>query len=341
MVKKYKLTNSNIKNQNAGNLNFIYPMVPNMTGLMPSNPPLINSNIVMNPYMPGYNGSYVRSDPSGGIKIGVPLVNNNGEGIKMVFPPRLDPRDPSVFYGVEPPKPTAKGPIKNVNLTFKEAMPKQSIVTFQPTLPIIPNSYGFQLPVGLQANPPILINPTESKARMEITSNESDDIITVSGEQDKIKPIFDGIRNNNKVKIAQEEVTLAKKALEDAENKAPTGKNYDTDYKHQTYDQLNVLDNVNLPSSIRKEVLRLKKAQDNLRIAKNEAKMANDDTDVSSSDLISLADLFDLPKVINDIKTKYSLTDKDFNVKSSKKNNLQMLLGIPYSNYSYGRYYRY
>ena len=308
MVKKYKLTNANIKNQKAGatasGLNFYYPVAPNMTGLMPS-----NSNLMMrNPYGLGYNG--------------------------MGMLPRSDP---SVFVGIESPKTVKGGPIENVNLTFKEAVPKQSILTFQPTLPIIPNSYGMQLPVGFVANAPILINPDESKARMEITSNESDDIVTISGEQDKIKPIFDDIQKSNRVKIAQREVLSARKTLYDVEVKTVTGKDYDTDYKARSIEDIEKLTAVDLPDSIRKYVIKIKKAENALRKAKKEAKMADDETIVPDTELIALDELFDLPAVINLIKTKYTYTDTDFAAKSSKKNNLQLLLGIPYRNgLSYG-----
>ena len=270
MVKKYKLSGSDIKNQKAGShLNFIYPVVPNMTGLIPSNQSLIKSNIMMgNPYMPGYNGSYIRSDRNGGLKLGMPLVNANGDGMRMVIPPRYDPRDPSVFVGVESPKPPTGEPIKNVNLTFKEAMPKQSIVMYQPTLPMLPNPYGMQLPVGLVPGAPIVINPTESKSRMEITSNESDDIITISGEQDKIKPVFEGIQKYNKVKMAQDEVTLAKKALTDTLKLVYPGNtdNYYNNiyidyYKPSSIGVIEAMDNITLPLSFREQVLRLKKAQ--------------------------------------------------------------------------------
>lgn len=317
MVKKYKLTDSNIKNQKAGaGFNFTYPIIPNMTGLIPSN---------------SY-GSYIRPGSHGGIKFGIPLVNNNGDGVKMIIPQGLDPRDPSVFIGVDS-KPTT-GPIKNVNLTFKEAMPKQSIVMYQPNLPIIPNSFGIQYPVGLQPGAPILINPTDSKARMEISSNESDDIMTISGEQDKIKPIFEGIQKNNKVKIAQDEVTLAKKEFVDAHRSAvpPTGKYYNSDYKRHTIDVLESMNAVMLPLSIRKQVLKLKKAQNALKEAKKEASMPNNDDDVPSANLISLDTLFDLNKVIRIIKTKFRLASTEFEAKSSKKNSLQLLLGIPYRN---------
>ena len=346
MVKKYKLSGSDIKNQKAGShLNFIYPVVPNMTGLIPSNQSLIKSNIMMgNPYMPGYNGSYIRSDRNGGLKLGMPLVNANGDGMRMVIPPRYDPRDPSVFVGVESPKPPTGEPIKNVNLTFKEAMPKQSIVMYQPTLPMLPNPYGMQLPVGLVPGAPIVINPTESKSRMEITSNESDDIITISGEQDKIKPVFEGIQKYNKVKMAQDEVTLAKKAFIDAIKLAYPGNPdsayinmYTTNYKPLSISVLEAMDNIALPLSFREQLLRLKKAQNALKIAKKEATLADNDNDVSSTDLIPLDTLFDLTKVTNMIKSKFSLTNTDFDVKSSKKNSLQILLGLPYRNgFNYG-----
>ena len=74
-----------------------------------------------------------------------------------------------------------------------------------------------------------------------------------------------------------------------------------------------------------------------LQKAKKEAKLADDDTDVPETDLISLAELFDLPKVINEIKTKYKLSDTDFQAQSSKKNNLQLLLGLGLP-YNYGLY---
>ena len=339
MVKKYKLTNSNIKEQKAGaGVSFVYPVAP---GFAQATPQIVAPNIMMGwPYMAGNNGSYIRTDRNGDLKLGMPLVNTNGNGINMVIPPRFDTRDPSVFVGVDASATKSKpsGPIKNVNLTFKEAMPKQSIVSFQPNLPIIPNSFGIQMPTIMQPTAPILINPTESKARMEISSNESDDIMTISGEQEKIKPIYDGIKNENKVKIAQNEVTQAKTALKEAESKTPpTLINYETTYKPLTLEELEKKDATALPVNVRTEVIRLKKAQMALQKAKKEAKLADNDTDVPETDLISLAELFDLPKVINEIKTKYKLLDTDFQAQPSKKNNLQLLLGLGLP-YNYGLY---
>jgi hypothetical protein len=339
MVKKYKLTSLDNQNQKGGSLDFFYPVIPSMTGLTPSTAPLISSKLMVgSPLIPGgvtaltSNGSYIRTDPTGGLKIGMPLVSGTGDGLKMIIPPRIDPRDPSVFLAVESkPKTGASTPIKDVTLSFKEPMPKQSLVMYQPTLPMLPNPYGLQLPVGLQPSAPIVINPTDSKARMEISSPESDDIITVSGEQDKIKPVYEGIQKNNKVRIAQEEVTLAEKAFTDKEATAKTGKDFDANYRGRTADDLEkVTDKTDLPDAIRAEVLRLKKARESLQKAKKDAGMTDDDTDAVAADLIPLNELFDISKVIAAIKGKFSLKDDEFKAEASKKNSLQLLLGLPY-----------
>ncbi len=339
MVKKYKLTSLDNQNQKGGSLNFIYPVVPSMTGLTPSTPALIGSKVMVGaPFIPGgvtamtSSGSYIRADPTGGLKVGMPLVSGTGDGLKMIIPPSIDPRDPSVFLAVEPKaKSGTPAPIKDVTLTFKEPMPKQSLVMYQPTLPMLPNPYGLQLPVGLQPGAPIVLNPTESKARMEISSPDSDEIITVSGEQDKIKPVFEGIQKNNKVRLAQEEVTLAGKAFTDKEAIAATGKDFDSDYGARSAEDLEkVTDKTDLPDSIRVEVLRLKKAKEALQKAKKDAGLTDDDTDVTAADLIPLDELFDVAKIVAAIKSKYSLKDDEFKAEASKKNNLQLLLGLPY-----------
>ena len=341
MVKKYKLAGSDNKSQSGGNLHFMYPMVPNMTGLMPSTTPLVSSKIVAGVPLtqPGMtaitsSGSYIRSDPAGNLKIGMPLVSGTGDGLKMIIPPKVDPRDPSVFLAVDSSaKSKTSGPIKDVTMSYKEPMPKQSLVMFQPNLPMLPNPYGLQLPVGMQPTAPILINPTESQARLEISSPDSEDIITVSGEQDKIKPIYEGIQKNNKVRLAQEEVTLAG-AEYDRENTIAK-LDFDAIFKKRTEAEINA--DTTIADPLKKAGLRLKKAKEALKVAKKTAGLVDDDTDVGGSDLIPLDKLFNLSEIINTIKTKFGAKDDEFKAESTKKNSLQLLLGLPFrSHLNYG-----
>jgi hypothetical protein len=351
MVKKYKLTSSDNNTQQKGGagLSFLYPSVPSMTGLIPSTTPVIGSSVVMGgPFVPGMSGmsgmtamtssgSYIRSDPTGGLKIGMPLVSGTGDGLKMIIPPRIDPRDPSVFLAVEPPKPKSSTPgsAKDVTLTFKEPMPKQSLVMYQPNLPILPNPYGLQLPVGLHPTTPIVLNPTDSKARLEITSPDTDDIITISGEEDKIKPVYEGIRKNNKVRLAQDEVTLAGKewdAVKDLTSATPVGPSIDFDSQVKGKSETDIKAIASITPEQIKSALRLKKAKEELQKAKKEAGMDDDDKDPKVGELIPLDELVDIVKITTRIENDFKVDKKDFTAQSSKKNNLQLLLGLPYRN---------
>lgn len=327
MVKKYKLTGSN--NQNGGGLNFMYPVIPSMTGLTPSNPQVITSNIVNGPPFITGNGSYIRADPTGGLKIGMPLVNGTGNGLQMIIPPAIDTKDPSVFLGLESkPATGTPGPVKDVTLTYKEPMPKQSLLMYQPNLPIIPNPYGLQFPVGLQPTAPIVLNPTESQARLEISSPDSDDIITISGEENKIKPVYEGIQKKNKVRLAQDEVTLAQKEWDGVKGRGYPY--FDEDIKIKTEEDIKAIPDIK-PEQI-KAGLRLKKAKEQLRKAKKEASMTDDDTDVPDKDLIPLDQLIDITEITKRIENDFGVDKKDFTTQSNKKNNLQLLLGLPFGN---------
>ena len=95
-----------------------------------------------------------------------------------------------------------------------------------------------------------------------------------------------------------------------------------------------VTDKTDLPDSIRAEVLRLKKAKEELKKAKNDAGMSNDDKDVKEgpgNDLIPLDALVDIAKIAAEIKEKFKSDETtDYTKQSSKKPNLQLLLGLPY-----------
>jgi hypothetical protein len=183
------------------------------------------------------------------------------------------------------------------------------------------------MPIGMVPTQPIVINPSESKARLEITSPDSDDIITISGEQDKVKPVYDSIIANNKVKKAQDEVILAGKAFIDIAG----GKNYDT-YKDKTEAELTKdVTTGTLTDEQKKAIIRLQKAKKSLQSAKKSANMDDNDTDIKRDELVPLTELFDIKNVITELK-KLKITgfdDKDISVASKKKDNISMMFGMP------------
>ncbi len=111
--------------------------------------------------------------------------------------------DPSVFIAMSKKtgEPKEMKPDSEVKITYREPEIKRSIINMVPTLPgVTPSNINFGLPVGLVPTQPIVLNPIESQARLEITSPDSDDVITLSGEHEKIKPIYEKIVNYNKLK---------------------------------------------------------------------------------------------------------------------------------------------
>ncbi len=337
---KYKLVNSNNNtsnqiNQTGKGLEFVYPMVHTMTGLNVPNPNIISSGLVTNPF--GFNNnSYIKTSIDGSIKVGIPLINSDTKGVNVLIPPKVDPKDPSVFLAVDSASSKKTKTLtkdSDVRLTFKEPEPKQSVVMFQPNLPAFPSRVSdLGLPVGLHAASAIVLNPNESKARLEISSPDSDDIITLSGEQDKIKPIYDGIVLNNKVRKAQERVILAGKEFESNKKKSDGSDiNFDDYYVKS---EAEIKADTTLSEVNKKVIIELKTAKEELKKAKKSAGLDDDDKDINiSTDLIPLTDLFDEKKVVDEIKKlKISTFDeKDLAISKKKKDNISMMFGMPMS----------
>lgn len=197
------LTNNN---QSGGNLSgFVYPVVPStMTTGLPQGPNINTRLVGMPPYM---NGPYMSASYNGNIKLGVPVFNPSDSGkngdIKVIIPPKLNHKDPSIFFAAtsEEKKEKKITDESKINMTFKEAEPKQTILTFKPNLPLAPLVNNFNYPVGFGIDQQIVLNPNESVSKIEVTSPDSDDIITIKGDKDKLKPIYDGINNHNKFKL--------------------------------------------------------------------------------------------------------------------------------------------
>ncbi len=204
-MSKYILKNN--ENQSGGNLSgFVYPVIPSTltTGLpQVSN---INTRLVgMPPYM---NGPYMSTNYNGDIKVGIPMFNSSDQSgkngdIKVIIPPKINHKDPSLFFATvsEEKKEKKITDDSKINMTFKEAEPKQTIMTFKPNLPLAPMVNNFSYPVGFGVDQQIVINPNEAISKIEVTSPDSDDIITIKGDKDKLKPIYDGINNHNKFKL--------------------------------------------------------------------------------------------------------------------------------------------
>lgn len=201
-MSKYILKNN--ENQTGGNLSgFVYPVIPSTltTGLpQVSN---INTRLVgMPPYM---NGPYTSTSYNGDIKVGIPMFDPSGKNgdMKVIIPPKINHKDPSIFFAAtsEEKKEKKITDESKINMTFKEAEPKQTIMTFKPNLPFAPLVNNFNYPVGFGVDQQIVINPNEAISKIEVTSPDSDDIITIKGDKDKLKPIYDGINNHNKYKI--------------------------------------------------------------------------------------------------------------------------------------------
>jgi hypothetical protein len=339
-MKKYKLVGNN--QQTGGGFEVVYPVIPSMTGLMPTGVPPIKSRVVMGGPMPGFfpgapSAPYMTTGRDG-LKVGIPLTSAFNTGMNVIIPPKIDPRDPSVFMAMAPSSSTPKTlkADSDVRMTFSEAQPKQSLLMFQPNLPTLPLPSVFgnlSLPVGMSAGPSILLNPNESKSKIEITSPDSDDIITLSGEQDKIKPIYEGILANNKVKKAQNEITLAGKEFENVKTKVKGGTwDFETELKPKTDAELAALvtsGDLNEPQ--RKAVVGLQKAKKDLQTAKKSAGLADDDTDTAAGDLLPLTELFDISKVIAELgKLKITGFDaKNVNIATKKQPTMPFMFGMP------------
>ncbi len=330
-MKKYKLVGNN-NQQTGGGFEVVYPVVPSMTGLMAPGVNPLQSRVVMGGPLPG---PYMTTGKDG-LKVGIPLSSALNSNMNVVIPPKINPRDPSVFLAVDTSSKTPKvlKPDSDVKMTFSEAQPKQSLLMFQPNLPTLPTPHGISLPVGMVPGPSIVINPNESKAKIEITSPDSDDIITLSGEQDKIKPIYEGIIANNKVKKAQNEITLAGKEFDTNKAKIKGFGNWDfeTELKPKTEAEINaLLASGNINEVQKTAILRLQKAKKDLQSAKKSAGLTDDDTDTAPTDLIPLTELFDISKVIAELgKLKITGFDaKNVNIDTKKKNNMPFMIGMP------------
>ena len=221
MVKKYKLVkpeNINKSKIQEGGMGFGYISHPGFTGLMPSGPYVspINARVVA-PSIP--TPSIVTNS---GITMGIPMVNSTSvPNMKVIIPPKIDPKDPSIFLATTPTSATGTKTLtanSDVRMTYKEPQPTQALFQLKPNLPYLPTNLPFNYPVGLTSGTPIIINPTESKAQLEFTSPDSDDIISITGEQDKVKPVYEAIEKNTKIKLAFKEVQEAQTELESVKN---------------------------------------------------------------------------------------------------------------------------
>lgn len=151
--------------------------------------------------MPSNGLIAVGSDAS--MKVAVPLVGNTSN-VSMYIPPKYDAKEPSNFLGVPQMElPVNKlNPNSEIKLTYKEPEVKQSLMKFAPNLPYVNNGYNFNFPTILQPTEKITINPRESQARLVVESPDSDEIITISGESEKVKPVFEKLVQDNKAKVA-------------------------------------------------------------------------------------------------------------------------------------------
>jgi len=305
-VKKYRLSDGNTNKQKGSGLEYIYPSVPLMTGLTSQSYPF-SAKMGLGMPLPY---TQVSKD---GVKMGIPLVSGNGN-VKVTIPPAVDPRDPSVFFSV-PASSSTKKELKDdskVTITRYEPEPKRSIVQYQPTLPTIPGPFNF--PVGLVPGPQIVLNPETSKARLEITSPDSDDIITVSSEDRSIiKDIDDGIQKRNKLKRLRNEAILAVRKLEFM------GTDKD-EWKTVIEKSGEELEDDAAKSNLIKAQDAIKKYQE----AKKEALKSDSPDEIDDSKLISLTELFDFNTQKNTILDNLKITtDNQKKVEVSKKSKPQ------------------
>ena len=217
MIKKYKLVSSNDAKQlkhTGGGFEFVYP-VPGYSPNV-SIPSAIPPFMQLPPFM--VNTPNIVNSSSNSIKIGLPVfANSDSNNLKVSIPVIRNSNDPSVFYAnsseSDSKTPKVLKPESNVQMKFRDPAPKQSIMMFQPNLPYLPNSRDYGIPAGMYPMQPIVINPEESKARLELSSPDSDDIITITGEYDKIKPISDRIQLMNKIKKLSDDFVVVDAAF--------------------------------------------------------------------------------------------------------------------------------
>ena len=165
-----------------------------------------NSNVIFGMGIGGSKEEKNKQNMDGGAGFGMMLPANNMSITYQNNP--IPTSDPSVFISMS--KKTGESKVmkegSEVKVTYREPEIKRSIINMVPTLPgITPSNINFGFPVGLVPTQPIVLNPHESQARLEITSPDSDDVITLSGEHEKIKPIYEKIVNVNKFKKIKKE----------------------------------------------------------------------------------------------------------------------------------------
>jgi hypothetical protein len=171
-----------------------------------------NTTIIASPLRGGE-----KKNMDGGSGFGVAVLPSNGMTVTYQNNP-IPARDPSVFIATssKSTEPKVMKPDSEVKITYREPEIKRSIINMVPTLPgITPSNFNFNLPVGLVPTQPIVLNPVESQARIEITSPDSDDVITLSGEHKDMKPIYEKIvdtnKLQNKIRLLDKEIQQLKK----------------------------------------------------------------------------------------------------------------------------------
>lgn len=307
MVKKYKLT------QDGGNIRIIYPMIPNTIPVQPR-------QIMANNF-----GSYIRSEQTG-YNASIPLISGVPAVVtRTVVSPVYDRRDPSVFYSTG--SITKKGVSKdsNIRITYKDPQPEQSMLLFEPNLPLLPNSFNIPMQTGLRATTPIVLNPEESTAKLEITSPDTDSIISITGDKDTVKPLYDGIIMSGKLKNAKNKLTLTIVQIQQIVNNTnmtitlndintflttPTNNIYTHVPFEITNNDAMKTHNYN-KDSLRKAIDEYKVAYINFNNIKQNANIRVED-DIIPGNLIDLDQLFDLNKTIDELK-KINRTNVDLN----------------------------
>ncbi len=332
MGKKYKLTSLDNQNQKGG------VWFPNWMGTQ-------QSNIVMGPPI----GPNIGINQNGDQVMRFPLDGNN---YSAVFPPhyRGGIDDFIGLVSSSTPSKSANGK-PEVKMTFQKAAPKQSFMMLQPTsgLPQIASSFGFNIPVGYQANP-VVINPNESEEKLMLSSTDpKTDNLTIKGVNGHgVEDIYKNLELINSVRVAHEKVEEAKKKWSAVNTvDANTGRvaiNFDPDLKNKTEQVVKGIGGIKQEQI--EAAINLNKALDELKEAKKKAKTRgtnyvnmNDTNDViDTTDLLSLEDMVDETAIKQFIKDKFGFDENEFEVKTSKKNNnyfnLFGLIGLPVNGYS-------
>lgn len=209
----------------------------------------VNSNIAT--FTDGKNTTIIASPLRGGEKknmdggsgFGVAVLPSNGMTVTYQNNP-IPLNDPSVFIATssKSTEPKVMKPDSEIKVTYREPEIKRSIINMVPTLPgITPSNFNFNLPVGLVPTQPIVLNPVESQARIEITSPDSDDVITLSGEHKDMKPIYEKIVDKNKL------ISKAKMIAKEIKDEVAKGDAKDeakiTNKKKEIVDIYNKMDN--------------------------------------------------------------------------------------------------